>query len=112
MCAWTTACRRGTLIRNQAVVDERGAAGPAHRRRRQSRDGPEPTIVVVGAAQQLRITKLVAVVGGGPALAGSTLEYVVNVVNVATVPASYVVITDDLSMPMPGYLTYVDQSAT
>ncbi|HZL95958.1 MAG TPA: hypothetical protein VFB99_20040, partial [Vicinamibacterales bacterium] len=53
-----------------------------------------------------------AVVGGGPAVAGATLEYVVRVDNVATVPASYVSITDDLSMPNPGYLTYVDQSAT
>ena len=102
----------GTLITNQALVTSEelpdlltdGDGNPA--------TGPEPTVVVVGPAQQLRITKQVAVVGGGPALAGSTLEYLVNVVNVSTVPASYVVITDDLSVPMPGYLTYVDQSAT
>ena len=74
--------------------------------------GPEPTVVVVGNAQQLSIVKQVAVVGGGPAIAGATLEYVVRVTNIASVPAQYVVITDDLSVPMPGYLTYVDQSAT
>ena len=40
--------------------------------------GPEPTVVVVGDAQQLPITKQVVVVGGGPALAGATLEYLVQ----------------------------------
>ena len=102
----------GTLISNQATVTSvelpdqltDGDGNPA--------TGPEPTVVVVGPAQQLRIVKQVAVVGGGPAVAGATLEYVVRVDNMATVPASYVSITDDLSMPNPGYLTYVDQSAT
>ena len=74
--------------------------------------GPEPTIVVVGNGQQLSITKQVAVVGGGPATAGGQLEYVVRVTNVSTVPALYVVITDDLDANGPGYLTFVDQSAT
>ena len=32
--------------------------------------GPEPTVVVVGNGQQLPIVKEVAVVGGGPAVAG------------------------------------------
>ena len=40
--------------------------------------GPEPTVVVVGHAQQLPITKQVSVVGGGAALAGATLEYLVT----------------------------------
>ena len=74
--------------------------------------GPEPTIVVVGNGQQLSITKQVAVVGGGPATAGGQLEYLVRVTNVSTVPALYVVITDDLDANGPGYLTFVDQSAT
>ena len=39
--------------------------------------GPEPTVVVVGDLQELKITKAVSVVGGGPAVAGATLEYVV-----------------------------------
>ena len=58
----------GTLISNQAVVDTEevpnlltdGDGNPA--------TGPEPTVVVVGAGQQLSITKQVAVVGGGPAV--------------------------------------------
>ncbi|MBT8092506.1 MAG: DUF11 domain-containing protein, partial [Gammaproteobacteria bacterium] len=101
----------GTLISNQAVVhsDEvsdlltDGDGDPA--------TGPEPTVVVVGDTQQLAISKDVAVVDGGPALPGATLEYVVTVTNIGAVPAQYVVITDDLDLPIPGYLSYVDQSA-
>jgi uncharacterized repeat protein (TIGR01451 family) len=102
----------GTLITNQATVysDELpnlltdGDGNPS--------TGPEPTVVVVGDAQQLSIVKAVSVVGGGPVLAGATLEYTVTAQNIGAVPAFYVVITDDLDMPNPGYLTYVDQSAT
>ena len=100
----------GTVISNQATVTSTevpslltdGDGNPA--------TGPEPTVVVVGDLQELRITKDVSVVGGGPALAGATLEYVVQVTNVGTVPAYAVVIRDDIAMPMPGYLSFVDQS--
>ena len=100
----------GTVIANQAVVDTAelpnlltdGDGNPA--------TGPEPTVVVVGNLQQLRITKNVSVVGGGPALAGAMLEYVVQATNVGTVPAYAVVIRDDIAVPMPGYLSFVDQS--
>jgi uncharacterized repeat protein (TIGR01451 family) len=102
----------GTVISNQATVRSvevpllltDGDGNPA--------TGPEPTIVIVGSGQQLTITKQVAVVGGGPATAGGQLEYVVRVTNVSTVPALYVVITDDLDMNGPGYLTFVNQSAS
>jgi uncharacterized repeat protein (TIGR01451 family) len=99
----------GTLIINQALVEsaERpdlltdGDGNPA--------TGPEPTVVVVGAGQQLSITKQVSVVGGGLALPGATLEYVVTVSNIASVPAFVVVVTDDLPA---GQLAYVPGSAT
>ena len=102
----------GTLITNQATVTSieipnlltDGDGNPA--------TGPEPTVVVVGAGQQLTITKQVAVVGGGPALAGSQLEYVVLVRNVSFVPAQSVVITDDLAAASPGALAYVAGSAS
>src|SRR5690606_11239085 len=92
----------GTVIANQAVVTSAevpslltdGDGNPA--------TGPEPTVVVVGNLQELRITKGVAVVGGGPALAGSTLEYTVVVQNVGIVPAYEVMIRDDIAMPTPG----------
>jgi uncharacterized repeat protein (TIGR01451 family) len=102
----------GTLIINQATVTtaERGTlltdgdGNPA--------TGPEPTVVVVGDGQQLTIDKSVAVVGGGAAVAGATLEYVVNVRNIAGVPAKNVYVSDDLDLDTPGHLIYVDQSAT
>jgi len=67
---------------------------------------------VVGSGQQLSITKQVSVVGGGAALPGAELEYVVRVVNIGAVPALNVVITDDLDASQPGQLAYVNPSAT
>ncbi|MCP4036583.1 MAG: DUF11 domain-containing protein, partial [bacterium] len=102
----------GTLISNQALVRSTelpnlltdGDGNPS--------TGPEPTVVVVGAGQLLAITKQVTVVGGGAAVAGAELEYVVRVDNVATVAATDVVITDDLDAPVAGQLAYVPGSAT
>ncbi len=102
----------GTVISNQAVVGSAeledlptdGDGNPA--------TGPEPTVVVVGDAQQLSISKQVSVVGGGPAVPGAELEYVVRVTNIAAVPAFNVVITDDLDAPVPGQMAYVASSAT
>jgi uncharacterized repeat protein (TIGR01451 family) len=102
----------GTQIVNQATVTTNetpnvltdGDGNPA--------TGPEPTIVVVGDQQALTITKQVAVVGGGAVLAGSTLEYLVTITNVSSVPAQTVVLTDDVNATTPGYLTLVPGTAT
>jgi len=102
----------GTLISNQAIVGSvelpdlptDGDGDPS--------TGPEPTVVVVGAVQQLSISKQVSVVGGGAAVPGAQLEYVVRVQNIASVPALNVVITDDLDASQPGQLAYVSGSAT
>jgi uncharacterized repeat protein (TIGR01451 family) len=102
----------GTLITNQATLTSvevpslltDGDGNPS--------TGPEPTVVVVGDVQQLRITKQVAVVGGGAAVAGATVEYVVGVTNIGAVPAYNVVIRDDIDVPNPGYLTFVANSWT
>ena len=72
----------GTLISNQALVTSIEVANLLTDGDGDPATGPEPTIVVVGPAQQLAISKTVAVVGGGPAIAGSQLEYVVRVRNV------------------------------
>ena len=85
----------GTVISNQAIVytaempnlPTDGDGNPA--------TGPEPTVVVVGDLQTLSIVKQVAVVGGGPAIAGATLEYTVEVTNVGILPAFFVVIRED-----------------
>ncbi len=102
----------GTLISNQATVTSTEAANLLTDGDGNPSTGPEPTVVVVGAGQQLAITKQVSVVGGGAAVAGAELEYVVRVDNLAAVPASDVVITDDLDMPVAGQLNYVAGSAT
>jgi len=102
----------GTLISNQALVDSvevpdlptDGDGNPA--------TGPEPTVIQVGSGQQLSITKQVSVIGGGAAIPGAQLEYLVRVTNIATVPAINVVITDDLNALQPGTLAYVNGSAT
>jgi uncharacterized repeat protein (TIGR01451 family)/fimbrial isopeptide formation D2 family protein len=54
-------------------------------------------VIVVGDVPQLVVTKEVFVVGGGAAVAGGQLDYVVRVTNIGTMAATNVVITDDLS---------------
>lgn len=102
----------GTIIRNQAAVHTVEVPNVLTDGDGNPSTGPEPTVVVVGNGQQLAITKEVFVVGGGPAAQGATLEYLVRVTNISLVPALYVVITDDLSVPIPGYLTLVPNTAT
>jgi uncharacterized repeat protein (TIGR01451 family) len=75
-------------------------------------NGRQPTIIVVGDVQLLTITKTVSVVGGGPALAGGELEYVIRVTNNGSQAATPVVITDDLGPPLGGQVTYVAGSGT
>jgi uncharacterized repeat protein (TIGR01451 family) len=68
------------------------------------------TVTVTSAA--ITITKQVTVVGGGMAAPGSTLDYLVHVSNASALPASPVVITDDLNAAGPGALSYVAGTAT
>jgi uncharacterized repeat protein (TIGR01451 family)/fimbrial isopeptide formation D2 family protein len=70
-------------------------------------NGYQPTVIAIGSAQLLTITKQVAVVGGGNAEVGAELEYIVRVTNIGTVAATSVVITDVL----PGQLSFVQGSA-
>ncbi len=101
-----------TLISNQAAVASTESATILTDGDGNAATGPEPTLAVLGDCQQLAIAKDVTVVGGGPAVPGAELEYVVTVVNVASVPAFNVVIRDDLDANQPGYLAYVAGSAT
>jgi fimbrial isopeptide formation D2 family protein/uncharacterized repeat protein (TIGR01451 family) len=67
------------------------------------------TVTVVAAG--LAITKQVTVVGGGAALPGGQLDYLVHVTNVSTTAATPVVITDNLSTAGAGRLTFVNPPA-
>jgi large repetitive protein len=77
-----------------------------------SANGYQPTTIVVGSAQQVFIAKAVRVVGGGPALPDSLLEYSVTVTNTGAIPATNVVLTDDLgTVPLATQVIYVAGSA-
>ncbi|WP_176491139.1 MULTISPECIES: isopeptide-forming domain-containing fimbrial protein [Microbulbifer] len=100
----------GTVISNQGSVDSAELPLVLTDADGNPANGAQPTDVVVGDAQQLAIIKEVAVVNGA-AEAGATLEYLVTVTNISAVPASNVVITDDLLVAGDGALTYVADSA-
>jgi uncharacterized repeat protein (TIGR01451 family) len=68
------------------------------------------TLTVVAAG--LAIMKQVTVVGGGAALPGGQLDYLVRVTNASTTAATPVVITDDLNTAGAGRLTFVNPAAT
>ena len=102
----------GTLITNQAQIYTTEVPNLLTDGDGDPLTGPEPTVVVVGDQQQLSIIKEVAVVDGGPALPGATLEYTVTVRNIGNVPALYTTIYDDLDAVTPGYITLVPASAT
>ncbi|WP_160152664.1 isopeptide-forming domain-containing fimbrial protein [Microbulbifer sp. ALW1] len=101
---------RGTIISNQGNVYSLELPLTLSDADGNSSNGAQPTEVVVGDAQQLSITKEVAVVGGGAAESGEVLEYLVRITNISAVPASLVSIYDDLLVAGEGVLTYVEDS--
>ncbi len=102
----------GTLIVNQGRITSNEVPPGATDADGIPSNGNQPTVVVVGAAQQLSITKEVSVVGGGVAAAGSELEYVIRVTNIGSLPGTRVVVTDDLNPPLGSQVTYVAGSGT
>ena len=101
----------GTVISNQAVVSSAGQPNLLSDSSGNPANAPQPTVVVVGAGQQVSISEQVSVVGGGAAVPGAQLDYVVNIVNSGALPAYNVVITDDLNGSRAGQLAYVNASA-
>lgn len=102
----------GTVISNQGSVTSNELPAQLTDADGNSANGYQPTTIVVGSAQQLAITKAVLVVGGGAALPGAQLEYLVTVTNTGAVAASNVVLTDDLAaLPLATQLSYVAGSA-
>ena len=100
----------GTVISNQGYVTSNQVATEPTDADGDSSNGYQPTTIVVGSAQQVAITKEVFVVGGGVALPGSQLEYVVRATNIGVVDATAVAITDNLA-PLAGMASYVVGSA-
>ncbi|MFL6387179.1 MAG: SdrD B-like domain-containing protein [Terriglobales bacterium] len=81
-----------------------------------SLEGGSLTKIVAVVIPGLAITKQVNVVGGGPALPGAQLDYLVHVNNPTNNPpnfqASSVVITDDINSAGAGRLTLVNPAPT
>ena len=102
----------GTLIINQGRITSGEMPPVATDADGVPSNGNQPTIVVVGAVQLLYITKEVSAVGGGIAEAGGQLEYVIRVNNIGSLPATGVVVTDDLNPPLGSQVTYVAGSGT
>lgn len=103
----------GTVISNQGSVASTELPGQLTDADGNSDNGYQPTTIVVGSAQQVGITKAVSVVGGGAALPGSLLEYLVTVTNTGAAAATHLVITDDLgTQPLASRVAYVPGSAT
>jgi uncharacterized repeat protein (TIGR01451 family)/fimbrial isopeptide formation D2 family protein len=101
------AATSGTIISNQGSVDSNELPAELTDADGIDANGDQPTLIAVGNAQLLSITKQVAVIGGGPALAGGQLEYRVRVTNIGSVAATNVVITDDLDLPVAAQLNYI-----
>lgn len=100
----------GTAISNQGFVASNELATEPTDVDGDDSNGDQPTVIVVGSAQQLAIIKSVNVVGGGAALPGGELEYQVLLLNTGDNPANSVVLTDDLN-PLAGQASYVPGSA-
>jgi len=81
-----------------------------------SLEGGSLTKIVAVVIPGLAITKQVNVVGGGPALPGAQLDYLVHVTNPTNNPPNFqatsVVITDDISSAGAGRLTLVNPAPT
>jgi uncharacterized repeat protein (TIGR01451 family)/fimbrial isopeptide formation D2 family protein len=106
-----TGVAAGTVISNQGSVSSNELLDEPTDADGDDSNGDQPTEVVVGNVQQLSIVKQVAVVGGGAALPGRQLEYLVQVTNIGSEPATTVLLTDDLSA-LAGQATYVAGSAS
>lgn len=103
----------GTVISNQGGVATTELPRQLTDADGDSANGFQPTTIIVGSAQQIAITKSVSVVGGGPALPGSVLEYRVTATNTGVIAATEVVLTDDLgTVPLATQVSYVAGSAT
>ena len=101
----------GTIISNQGVVASNELPDEPTDADGIDTNGDQPTQIVVGDVQKLSILKEVFVVDGATAEAGRQLEYVITSTNIGSLPATNVVVSDDLSS-LTGQTTYVANSGS
>ncbi len=102
----------GTLISNQGTISSTELAPGLTDADGLASNGYQPTVIAVGDVQLLSITKDVTVVNGGSAEPGDELAYVIRVTNIGSLPATQVVVTDDLNPPLGNLLSYIAGSGT
>ncbi len=100
----------GQLVTNQATLASNELPDELSDADGNDENGDQPTVIAIGNAQQVVITKEVQVVGGGVARAGGQLEYIIRAENVGSVDVTNLLITDDLNLPVAGQISYVNGS--
>src|SRR5262249_25540000 len=103
---------RATLGSTLAARTEERRVGKETRNTPPQTANDNVSITITAVANPLTITKQVSVVGGGAAMPGATLDYLVHVTNTSANPVNPVVITDNLNAAGAGALTYVTGTAT
>ena len=101
----------GTIISNQGVVSSIELPDEPTDADGIDTNGDQPTQVVVGDVQQLSILKDVFVVDGTTAEPGQLLEYLIRVTNIGSLPATNLVVTDDLGS-LAGQMSYIVNSGS
>jgi uncharacterized repeat protein (TIGR01451 family)/fimbrial isopeptide formation D2 family protein len=104
------AATAGTVISNQGFVSSNELPDEPTDADGIDSNGDQPTVVIVGEAPSINIIKEVFIIGGGTAVAGGELEYLVRVTNTGVQPVTNVVITDDLNDPDAGQMSYIANS--
>ncbi len=102
----------GTQISNQGRVTSAELAPELTDADGLPSNGYQPTIIVVGDVQLLSVTKEVTIVNGASAEPGTELAYLIRVTNIGSLPATRVLVSDDLSPPLGDQLSYLAGSAT
>ncbi len=103
----------GTVISNQGLLTSAELPSQETDADGNSSNGYQATTIVVGTAQQILLTKQVTVVGGGAALPGGQLEYLLQATNTGSAAVTNLVLTDDLSTsPLASQVSYIANSAT
>lgn len=101
----------GTIISNQGLVNSIELPDEPTDADGIDTNGDQPTQAVVGDVQQLSILKDVFVVDGTTAEPGQQLEYLIRVTNIGSLPATNLVVTDDLGS-LAGQVSYINNSGS